>query len=188
MKKTDISKLLNLYAAPALTVILGLVLLLNPDSASVLIAKIFSWILILVGVGFGFGAFFGDPVRRGSRILWAAVCLCGGIWLINNPLVIAKSLGSVLGLALLIQGARDISANLKYNGGKVVFSSGLLLSAATALIGLILVVMPLSTSRIFFSICGIVLICVGAAELYDRLKHGNRLNPGDSDVIDVDKL
>lgn len=188
MKKYDISKLLDLYAAPVLTIALGLILLLNPDSASALIAKFCAWILIIIGAGFGFAAGFGEASRRTNRIIWTAVCLVAGFWLLANPLVIAKFIGRVLGLALMIQGTRDISANVKYKGGKVVFSAGLLLSAATALIGLMLVVLPMSTSRIFFIVCGIVLICVGAAELIDRMKHKGYLDAGDPDIIDVDKL
>lgn len=189
MKKFDIPKLINLYAAPVLTIILGLVLLFNPDSASELAAKLLAWALIIIGAGFGFAAGFGEASHRTNHILWAAVFLIAGFWLLRNPLALAKVIGRVLGLVLMIQGARDIHMQLRFHSGRIVLSAGLLFSAATVLVGLVLLLLPMSTSRIFFTICGIVLICVGAAELIDRYRTKGYLNDGgDSDIIDVDKL
>lgn len=188
MKKLDIAKCLRLYAAPVLTILLGLILLVNPDSASALVAKVIAWVLVLLGVGLGLGAVLGQPINRISRILWAAVCLLLGLWLLGNPLVIAKVIGRVLGFVLILEGAGDVKQNLDAQGGKWNLTPSLLLAGATLLIGLILVLLPMSTSRIFFTICGIVLICVGVGELVDRYRHGNRLERGDSDIIDVEKL
>lgn len=183
MKKYDIPALLNLLGIPVLTIVLGLILLLNPDSAAALVGKVLAWILILVGLGFGVQTFLGDPVRRGSRGIWAVVCLAIGIWFLIKPLFLAESIGRVLGVFLLLQGGRDLAGHIKF-GRKL--TPGLVIAAVTALFGLVLLLMPLATSRMIFSICGAVLICIGGAEVYDRLRGRKYLDDGDdSDIVDA---
>ena len=52
MKNT---KMLRLLAGPALTVFLGLVLLLSPDSASALVGKILGWVVVVLALAEAFG-------------------------------------------------------------------------------------------------------------------------------------
>lgn len=186
MRRNDIAIWVNLLAKPVLLTILGLVLLLKPDSASAFIATGAAWILILIGAGSGIAAAFGDPVRRNSRLLRTAICLAVGIWLLCNPLVLAKSLGRFLGIFLMILGGQDLSKNLKYSGEYIVFSPSLLLPGATVLIGLVLLAFPMATSRILFTVCGIVLICVGVGEIFDRIRNRKNLDEGNGpDIIDA---
>ena len=185
MKKYAIPELLNLLGMPALTVVLGAVLLFSPDTASALVGKILGWLCVLGALGFAFGSRSGDS-RRGS----AGGILLGvlGVWMLTNPLFPAKILGRVLGLFLLLRGIRELRLHLPQNG-KFSLKAGLVLPAAAALMGLVLMLSPLATSRLLFSIVGIVLICFGLAEGYDRLQGRKRLEQsGNPDIIDVEKL
>lgn len=172
---------------PALMTVLGAVLLFRPDTASALIARILGWVLVLVGGGCAAAALLGHPVSKTTRLIWAAILVMAGLWMLGNPLVLAEFIGRVLGIALLIQGGRDIS--LRYTGGRPEWTPGLLLAAATALIGLILVLLPLTTSRLLFTVVGAVLIGLGVGEIYDRLKGRPGIGSGDDPtIIDVEKL
>lgn len=180
---------LRRLGVPVLTVALGVILVFSPDTASVLIAKILGWVLVLVGAGCAAVGLLGHPVSRTSRFIWAAVLALAGLWMLGNPLVLAKMIGRVLGIALMIQGARDISLNIRYNGGKPEFNRATVLAIATAVIGAVLVVLPLTTSRLVFVIVGVVLIFLGVGEIYDRLKGRPGIGSGDDpDIIDVEKL
>lgn len=178
---------LKRLGVPVLMVVLGAILVIRPDSASALIARIFGWILVMVGGGCAAVALIGHPLNKTSRLVWAAILAMAGLWMLGNPLVLARFFGRVLGIALMIQGARDIQ--LRYSGGKPDWTPGLILAAATALIGLILVLLPLTTSRLLFTVVGIMLMGLGLGEVYDRLKGRPGISSGDDpNIIDVEKL
>ena len=182
-------QLLRLLAAPAATVILGLVLLFSPDTASALLGKTLGWSAILAALALGAGTFFVSPARKHNRILWAAICLFGGIWLLRNPLSVVEFLGRVLGITLMIRGGQCLADNIRCRGKKPELSRGLILGAVTALIGVVLTVLPIAGSRIFFNVIGMILICLGAAQGADNLRGRKLLDEGDDpNIIDVEKL
>ena len=189
MKKCTPAQLIRLFAAPVATVILGLVLLFSPDTASALVGKLIAWCAILAALAFGAGAFFGGAAGRNNRIVWAVVCFAGGMWLLMNPLTVAKFLGRVLGITLMIRGGQTTADNIRYRDGKLAVSRGLILGAVTAVIGLVLTVLPLASSRMFFHIIGVVLICVGIAQGWDNFRGKRLLDEGnDPNIIDVEKV
>ena len=146
MKKEDILSLIRLILAPVLVILLGLVLIFNPDSASALISRILGWILICIAVGIGLSAVFKEP--------------------------------GFIGVLLVIDGLQDI-ANLRKAGRRF-----LMPLIATA-VGVILVVMPMATSRLVFTCCGIVVLIIGVAMLLERLKGKKRLDSPKNDIIDA---
>lgn len=178
MKKESIRPLADLLLTPALLIVLGLILLLNPDSASVLIARVLGWGLITVGVGFGLSAIVSPSGRVGKGIAAVAFAVVGG-WLAGNPLALAAWIGRFIGVLLVIDGLGDIMQARKY-GKRFV------LPLIVAAVGVVLVALPMTTSRLVFSLAGLVVLIVGIAMLLDRLKNRRRLEgPGDPDIIDA---
>ena len=51
MKKKDMQSMVRLMLTPVLMVILGIVLVVRPDSASALVGKVLGWVLLVVGIG-----------------------------------------------------------------------------------------------------------------------------------------
>jgi hypothetical protein len=47
------------------------------------------------------------------------------------------------------------------------------------------VVLPMTTSRLVFSLCGVVVLLIGIGMLVDRLKHTKYLDKGDGNIIDA---
>lgn len=189
MKRYSPAQLVKLLAMPALTVILGLILLLSPDSASALVGKVLGWAILLGAAALGAGAFLGTPANRNNRIVWTVICFTAGVWILMNPLTIAKFLGRVLGLALMIRSGQSLAANIRYQGGKLVISQELVVPAVIAIVGAVLVILPMATTRVVFNLVGIVLICVGIAGGIDRLKGQKLLDEGeDPNIIDVEKV
>lgn len=189
MNKNEMLYWLKRLAAPVLTAVLGLILVCNPDSAASLIVRILGWVLVLAGAGWGVGAMLIHPQNRTVRLVAAAVLAVVGLWLLANPMVFTKFIGRMLGLLLMIQGGRDIHLNLDHNGGKMEFTRGMLLAIATAVIGLVLLLLPLTTSRLLFTVIGAVMMGLGISELLERIKGRPGLPDGsDPDIIDVEKL
>lgn len=178
MKKNDILSLVSLLASPAALILLGLILLFCPDSVSVFAAKLLGWILLAVGIGFAAAAFTGSS-GTASNVLCAIACLAVGGWLLKSPLLLAKSIGRFVGILLVIRGIRDFAQSI-YRQGK-------LLALITAVLGVVLIALPMTTSRVVFSACGLVVLVIGIAMLVDRLRR-RRLPGGDNDPNIIDAL
>ena len=169
---------LNPLLMPLLLVILGVVLIVNPDSAAALVGKLVAWLLILLATGMGLVALYGDPSRRVRRLIPAAIALVLGLWLLANPLFIAESLGRFLGILLALQAGGTIGSAFR-RGRRVT-----LLSVITLVAGVVLVLVPMTTSRIVLIICGIVVLCIGAAEMAEQLLPQKREKPEKPRIID----
>lgn len=179
MKKQEIISLVKLLLAPVLVILLGLILIINPDSATALISKALGTVIILVGVGFGISAVFEKKGRAAKSIAAVVLAITGG-WLVNNPLALAAWIGRIIGILLIIDGVQDIGELRKCG---MTFRMPLLVTV----IGAVLLLVPMTTSRLVFALIGVVVLVVGVAMLLDRLKGKKRLNqPKNPDIIDAE--
>lgn len=178
MKKSDMLSLIYSLLSPVLLMVLGVILLVRPDSASVLAAKILGWVLLATGIGFGIAA-FAAPYGIGGKVLSALVCFALGGWLLKNPLLLAAGIGRFVGILLAVRGIRDIfGASQRHRG--------MLLAVITTALGAILIAMPMTTSRVVVGACGLIVLVVGIAMFIDRLRENRRLNPPDDpNIIDA---
>lgn len=177
MKKNNFSNLLYQLASPIAVILLGLVLVICPDSASALISRLVGWALTVIGIGFGIATLLDrdNAVRKGvTAVLFA----CTGGWLTAHPLLLAAWIGRLLGLLIAARGVRDLFLSAQFGYSR-------LLAVITTVVGLILVVLPLTTSRLVFSLCGMVVLAVGIGMLLDRLKKQRFLPKGDDNIIDA---
>ena len=177
MKKQDILSYIRLFLAPVLVMLLGLILIVNPDSATALISKVLGTVIIVIGIGFGIGAIVNAKGRT-ARAITAVVMAVAGGWLVNNPLALAAWIGRFIGVLLVIDGLQDIIELRK-------FGKSFLMPLIITVVGAVLVLIPLTTSRLVFTLCGIVVLIIGAAMLFDRLKSRPRLKSAD-DIIDAE--
>lgn len=157
----------------------GLILFFSPDSGAILLTKLLGWGLLLAG-GVALLSLFLTRGRDLPKLLWAVLCFGIGSYLTANPLLLAKGIGRILGLLLLIRGIRDFFLS-SYSSGKVI-------SLITALAGLVLVVLPMTTSRLVFSLLGLFLLILGAGMFLDRLRNRRYLDSGDDDPNIIDAL
>lgn len=188
MKKEHIRQLVNLSIYPVLLMILGLVLAINPDSTTALVTRLLAWgLLICGGVKILVILLDRDDSDLGGW-LWAVGFLAAGLFLLRNPLLLAKAVGLVAGLLMAGEGIRNIRKALGRKTAGVSYLAGLILGVATLAAGCVLVLAPLTVSRLAVSVCGIVLIAVGLVNLLSRIR-GFRLlgEPKNSHIIDADE-
>lgn len=178
MKKQDISGWIRLLLTPVMLIVLGLILAVNPDSASALIARIFGW-LLLIAAGVLAVLAVVDRVGMVGKVLSACLCLAAGIWLLRNPLMLAAGIGRVAGVLLIVRGVQDILDGAGWH-------RGLLAAVLTIVIGAVLIAMPMTTSRVVLLLCGIALIAAGVGMLAFRVKLRRHLKePDDPNIIDA---
>ena len=72
MKKNSVLDMLFQLASPVAVALLGLLLVVNPDSASILIARILGWGLSAIAIGFGIAALL-DPDHRIRKAITAVL-------------------------------------------------------------------------------------------------------------------
>lgn len=173
MKKYNWPGLIRLFLPPVVLMALGVILIIYPDTAAALVANVAAWILILVGTGCGIAGLLGSPRRRVWNVFCAAAMLGLGIWMLNNPLLIARGIGKFMGILLIVEGVGDLISARRRGIAPLV----------TAAMGVVLVLLPMTTSRIFFTIIGIVTLGAGAVALAGRIRRGDFRH--DPDVFDV---
>lgn len=176
MNNSKLPALLRQFAMPAVMVLLGAILLLNPDSAAVMIASVIAWILLGCSAFYGVSLLLGGKKHRTSQIITCAVCLILGTALLANPLLLAANLGRFLGLILAVEGFQNL---LKHSVSKAM---AILTLAGAA----VLLMAPMTASRLVFSLCGLILLVIGAAQIWERLRR-RQLKKGndDSNIIDA---
>ena len=177
MNKENFARLVGLLWVPVGLILLGLVLLFNPDSASALISKLLGWVLIAFGIGFGVSAISSPQGRPGKVIAAIALAMAGG-WLTSNPLALAAWVGRFIGVLLVVDGIQDM-LTLRRQGQRF------LLPLVVTIIGAILILLPMTTTRLVFSLCGGVVLVIGILTLIDRLRGNKRLGGGRDDIIDA---
>jgi len=178
MKKRDVLSLVYQLASPVALILLGLVLIIRPDAASALVARLLGWGMLLAGIGIGVAAIFSRSGQIGKGLI-SVGCVTTGGFLMRNPLVLAAGIGRLLGILLILRGGRDVMLSRRYGYGRV-------LAIATTVVGVVLTVLPLTTSRLVFSLCGVAVLGIGAAMLVDRLKNRRYLDDGgDPNIIDA---
>jgi len=170
MKKMKLPEAVNRFGMPVTMILLGFILLLVPDSASVIIAYLVGGILTVGGIVFAIGALLDRSV---TKVFWALVCLGMGSMLAGNPLLLARNLGRFLGILLAVEGGDCLRK------GNRVFGIVILVAAVA------LILSPMALSRLVFSACGLVVLFIGIGMLLDRLKNQKRLTKGDDNIIDA---
>ena len=146
-----------------LLIVFGFILLLDPDLGSAALATVLGWVLVAVGA---VGLILDTPVKVGMFRLGGSILeLIGGIWLLKNPLALAKLLGIGLGLLLVNQGSNALrdAASVRSCGGS--FLPGTLFGGFMLLAGLGLVFSPLGASRLVMAVAGLVMILCGIGNL-----------------------
>lgn len=182
MKNLDWKKLLRMEIGSVVMVVVGAIMVLNPDFGSATVSNVLGW--LLVGGG-AIGLLSGVLGGLGSgTVVSGVVMLCIGIYLLSNPLMLASIIGIALGVLLVSQGAgalRD-ALRLKRHGGTWI--PGMVLAVFMLLAGIKLIVSPLATSRLVMTVVGIILIVCGAGNLIGHFRANKAIEDGDG-IIDV---
>lgn len=171
MKRKNIPEAVKLLSMPVTLMVFGALLLIFPDTASVIIAYAVGGVLLAAGLVMGIGALLD---RQVSKIFWPLVCLTLGGTLLGNPLLLARNVGHFLGILLAIEGGSCLRKDSR--------SFGIVLLVAAA----VLIFSPMTLSRLVFSLCGAVVLIMGTVMLLRQLKQLRYLPQGkDGSIIDA---
>lgn len=167
------------WLKPALTCILGVILIFKPGSLTTSIAWAVGFLIALVGAG-KLVSFFCDPSPQKDflRLCGAIILLVLGFSIINKPVNLERQVGRVIGIVLLLQGIRGYVS--PYAAHEKITST------LCCVVGAVLLVIPLAISRLAVIICGVVVLLIGIGMVIDLLT-GNQggSDSGGPDIIDA---
>lgn len=179
MKKDKLMNIVNLFGIPALTAVLGLILLLSPDTATALVTKVIGWILVVCGAGKAISMATGHTGSV-SGWVWAAVGVILGVGILSRPLILAESLGRLIGILLVIRALSDRRSSVT-RGGKTI-------AMITLIVGAVLFLMPMTLTRTILRLCGLVVVIIGIVNIVEKLWEVKLLDSGEKPkIIDADE-
>lgn len=178
MKKQDILSLLKLLSMPAFLILLGLILVVHPDAASVMIATAVGYVLI-AGAVIGGVAAVVSPRGKMGKALFSIALAAIGIWLVQNPLILAAGIGRFVGVMILINSLPDLI--YAHKQGRNILFQGI-----SMLAGVGLLLLPMTASRLVFTLGGIAVMAIGIFMFADRIRGRRWLAAGDDpNIIDA---
>lgn len=169
-------------------ILIGVVLLVNPDFGSAMVAKVLGWGLVaLAGICLAAGVLTWPGMGFGT-LGGSCAGLLLGIYILRNPLSLASILGMMLGIFLTVQGIGALADALRLRRNDQGWLGPIILAAATLILGLVLLFSPLTTSRLVMIIAGIVMIVCGVGNLVTHFRASRYIEGkgGAGSVIDAD--
>lgn len=160
--------------APVALVVLGIILFFVPDTGSILLSKILGWVLTLAGIT---AILWAILAREWGKVAVGLVLVGIGSVLLAKPLALAAFVGRILGVVLAFRGIVEWTQSATRHGK--------LLCVVVTLVGVVLILMPMSASRLVFSGCGLVLVICGVMMLVQRLRQLRYLPKNRDDIIDA---
>lgn len=175
MKQNQIFNEVKPWLKPGLTVLLGLILMIRPASIAAVLAGAVGYLLALVGAWLLLSFFFGSD-KSYIKLIAAVILLPIGYSVIQDPMTLVSRITRFVGVILLLQSLRSyFEQSSPYRKP---------FSVATCIIGLVLLVMPGTVSRLVFVACGVVLLIIGAGMVLEVKKYSAPTG-ADDDIIDA---
>lgn len=162
---------------PVLTILLGIILLFRPDSVTSVIASAVGFAVALAGIAMLLSFFFGTH-RDGLRLAGGVILMVLGFSVMRTPLSLASQLGRFVGILLVLKSVRELTGEVTLRSKSMAVISGIA--------GLVLMLVPMTSSRLVVSGCGLVVLAVGigmALDKWNTLRKASK--PGKDAIIDV---
>ena len=166
------------WLKPALTCILGLVLIFRPGSLTTSIAWAAGVLIALVGAGKLINFFFPAAARKDFfQLCGGIILLVVGFSIMGNPVRLERQFGLIIGILLLLQGIRGFVNPYAVHEKAT--------SIACCGMGALLMFLPLIVSRLAVILCGIVVLLIGIGMVLDLLMWNKFTgSSADGDIID----
>ena len=183
MKKINWTNFLSLAALPLLQLLLGAVLIFNPDGALAALFRVFGWLLVAVAAVLLL-SMNSDRSWRPGKTVSAVLCGIGGLILVRDPLILAAGTGKFLGLLLIIRALAGMVQGGRTSGRPARHALG---EVPELILGAFLLLSPMSPTRLIFGIIGAVLAVGAVIKLIALNRDPAASRQRDPKIIDADE-
>ena len=157
---------LHVSLSALLTVVLGVVIMLNPTSTVLLIAKAVGTIILIVGAVMILGGLFDSDGTRMGGIAVGAIIAIIGAWVLMSPEKAAAIIPAVVGVIMILQGIEN--AELAFSAKKARgrhWGINLLVAAANIAFGVLCINTGLGVVSIGMMFVGGMLVFNGLSSM-----------------------
>jgi len=157
---------LHVSLSALLTVVLGVVIMLNPTSTVLLIAKAVGTIILIVGAVMILGGLFDSDGTRMGGIAVGAIIAIIGAWVLLSPEKAAAIIPAVVGVIMILQGIEN--AELAFSAKKARgrhWGVSLLVAAANIAFGVLCITTGLGVVSIGMMFVGGMLVFNGLSSM-----------------------
>lgn len=173
-------------AVPLLMVVIGALFIILRDGILSALVTIVGVLLIVGGVIIGFSLFSNlDPFA----IIGAALLVMFGIICVTNAFGVSNFVLTVLGVCILVNSLVRIFVERSMKGSAG-FKGYMINDILTAILGVILIMVPRDAAAAVFLVLGIFMVILGISNIiaaYSYYKNGRFVNDG-TDVVWEEKL
>ncbi len=189
--KTKTNKL-ALFIAPVLTVIVGIILIVNSVQATVVICRVIGIILLMSGLFFTGASLLNmnSPVRK-FNLVPGLIQLLLGLFITIRPDRIVGFITIVIGVVVLVQsfGILEHGLETKFLGYKLWWITALF-AVVMAVLGIVIIVNPFGAVSVAMKFTGFVLIVQGITDAVTRYRADKIIEKlkkqANGDYIDAD--
>ena len=147
-----------------LLVVLGLIFLLAPGSATVTAVRFGGYVLLVYAVGEAVTAFRNGGVRS-PIFLNSILSLLLALWLIRRPASVVASINLVFGLVILVSALTSLLGTISDRQRGHINYPMAALAGAGAILGLFIILRPFGLINTVVRIIGLVLIYQGVVNV-----------------------
>ena len=183
MKKINWTNFLSLAALPLLQLLLGAVLIFNPDGALAALFRILGWLLVAVAAVMLL-SMGSDRNWKLGKTVSAVICGIGGMILVRDPLILATGTGKILGLILIIRALAGMVQGGRSSGRPGRHALG---EVPELILGAFLLLSPMAPTRLIFGIIGVVLVVGAVIKLIALNRDPGVSQSKDPKIIDADE-
>ncbi len=151
-------------------ILLGLFLLLKPETTISMISYILGTIILLLGA-FAFARYIKNREIGGMfnfNLVYGIICVVAGLVLVFNPTALASLIPFVLGIFIVVNSALKVqyAVELKHYDNKM-WMTTLILSFITLVCGVILIFNPFEGAVVLTQVIGIFIIIYSVLDVIE---------------------
>lgn len=166
------SKRVALYLAPVLTIIIGLILMINSVGTTVFICRLIGIVLIISGVIFTGSSLLNlNSVTHRYSAIPGLIQLIIGIFIAARPDKLVGMITVIVGIIILVQSFSilDHAFETKFVGYRLWWITAII-ALIMAVLGIVVIVNPFGAVSAALKFTGIVLIVQGISDIITRYR------------------
>lgn len=160
----------SIRLSSVILILIGAVLLLRPDAGAKALTLVAGWILIAAGAACLGGALLARMTLGYGTMGSSLMMLLLGLLIVTRPMMLASLFGVVIGAYLVFSGLGSLgdAGRLRANGQSWV--PGMLWGGASVVVGVYLIISPMTSSRFVMMIAGLAMIACGVGSIVTHVR------------------
>ncbi len=175
---------INITLSALLSVVIGILLIVYPETVVTVIARVIAIVLAVSGLAL-FVPQLLEPVKNYLAIIVSLLVILIGVWMFFRPEMMASLIPIAIGVLLVVHGVQDITLGFEAKQNRADnWWSILLMAALNLILGILCICNAFGLVKVTMILIGIMLVYDGLTGIF--IVH--KVNKAARDVVDTDIL